>query len=71
MDRPNLDKNISLTDLKDFYWLNEELVDFCKQVGSKTNGSKIELTNKIEKYLTTGEIASSTQKTIRKKLNFD
>ena len=71
MDRPNLDKNISLLDFKDFYWLKEELVDFCKQVGINTNGSKIELTNKIEKYLTTGKVSSFVQKTTPKKSNFD
>jgi len=71
MNRPTLDKNISLLDFKEFYWLKEELVNFCKQVGIKTTGSKIELTEKIEKYLLTGKVVSFSQKTNSKQSNFD
>lgn len=59
MERPTLDKDISLTDFNEFYWLKEELVAFCKIVGISTSGSKIELTSKIHEYLTTGNIPSN------------
>lgn len=63
MERPNLDKNISLTDFKEFYWLKEELVDFCKKVGISTSGSKVELTNKIQYYFSTGKVVVNLKKT--------
>ena len=56
MNRPALDKNISLKDFNDFYWLKEELVDFCKTVGITTSGGKIEIADRIRHYISTGEI---------------
>ncbi len=31
--RPNLTKEISIKDFKDFYWLKEELQNFCRENG--------------------------------------
>ncbi len=59
MDKPNLTKDISLADFNDFYWLKQELVDFCKTVGLPTTGGKIEITNRIRHYLSTGTIIKS------------
>ena len=53
--RPNLDRNITLADFNDFYWLKEELVDFCKRVGISTSGGKIEISDKIRHYILTGK----------------
>ena len=53
--RPILNKTISIKDLKEFYWLKEELVKFCRIEGLKTTGGKIEITKRIENYLRTGE----------------
>jgi len=53
--RPILNKTISIKDLKEFYWLKEELVKFCRIEGLKTTGGKIEITERIENYLRTGE----------------
>lgn len=53
--RPNLDKHISLKDFSEFYWLKEELTQFCRQEGIKQAGSKIELTKRIQHFLSTGE----------------
>lgn len=39
-----------------FYYLKEELVEFCKQHGLPASGSKIEITERIAHYLETGEI---------------
>ena len=45
--RPILNKTISIKDLKEFYWLKEELVKFCRIEGLKTTGGKIEITKRI------------------------
>ena len=54
--RPNLNKDINLKDFKDFYWLKEELVTFCREIGINSSGGKIDIANKIEVYLRTGKI---------------
>ena len=71
MERPSLNKYISLTDFKEFYWLKEELVDFCKSMGISTSGSKIELSNKIEQYLVTGKNSSNYKNVSTTKSKFD
>lgn len=53
--RPILNKDLSPTDFKAFYWLKEELQAFCKEVGLKRTGSKIAITNRIAFYLKTGK----------------
>lgn len=53
-NRPNLDRNISLADFNDFFWLKEELVVFCKRVGISTSGGKIEISDRIRRYILTG-----------------
>jgi len=54
--RPNLNKNINLKDFKDFYWLKEELVAFCREIGINSSGGKIDIANRIAEYLKTGKI---------------
>ncbi|MFD3449483.1 DUF6434 domain-containing protein [Microbacteriaceae bacterium 4G12] len=54
--RPNLTKNISVQDFKDFYWLKEELQLFCRDNGISASGSKIEIADRVETFLRTGEI---------------
>lgn len=56
MEKPILNKNISLKDFQDFYWLKKELVAFCKSNGFPTTGGKIELSNSIIYFLQHGEI---------------
>jgi hypothetical protein len=53
--RPTLNSQISIQDFKDFYWYKEELVDFCRSEKLDKRGGKIELANRIEKFLKTGE----------------
>ena len=60
--RPNLTTDMSIQSFKDFYWLKEELQIFCRGNGISASGSKIEISNRIETFLRTGEI----KKTIRK-----
>ncbi len=55
MERPPLDNDISPLDFNDFYWLKEELVEFCKNNDIKTFGGKIELTKRIQHFLLTNK----------------
>lgn len=71
MDRPALNKDILITDFKEFYWLKEELVAFCKKIGISTSGSKIDLTNKIQEYLSTGTIPLNLKHTKLTTSKFD
>lgn len=49
------------------YYRKDELVAFCKQEGLASSGGKIELTNRICKYLETGE-KEKTQRVSKKKV---
>lgn len=55
MDRPILNKDLDSNEFRDYYYLKEELIKFCKDNNLQTTGSKIELTNRIIKFLDTGE----------------
>lgn len=52
--RPNLNRDISVKDFSEFYWLKVELVEFCRAQGLRTTGSKIEINKRIKYYLETG-----------------
>ncbi|MDR2966812.1 MAG: SAP domain-containing protein [Methanobacteriaceae archaeon] len=54
-NRPKLNKNIPVKKFREYYYLKEELVNFCRKEGLKTSGKKEELTEQINYYLTTGK----------------
>lgn len=56
MERPNLDKNMDSKTFRNFYYLKEELVDFCRKNALPATGGKIEITERIAHFLDTGEI---------------
>jgi len=60
MSRPKLDKEISINDFKDYYWLKEELVGFCRAIGINRSGGKIAIYNRIITFLENGEIIFKT-----------
>jgi hypothetical protein len=62
MARPELNNSVTIADVKDFYWLKEELVAFCKSKGISTTGGKRELTERIIIYLQTGKIIRRVNK---------
>lgn len=62
MTRPDLNENISLNDFHDFYWLKQELVDFCRTNEIDTSGGKTEITDRIALFLSTGEVVKSVSK---------
>ena len=55
-DRPLLDKNLDGDSFRKWYWLKEELVDFCRENGIPASGGKTELAGRIAHFLDTGEI---------------
>ncbi|CAI8783980.1 MULTISPECIES: DUF6434 domain-containing protein [Priestia] len=57
--RPEFSKNLSITDFTDFYWLKTELQQFCRENNMSPSGFKMELSKRIEVFLTTGETQQS------------
>lgn len=64
-DRPVLDKSLDSKTFREFYYLKEELVDFCRKNNLPTFGGKIEITDRIACYLDTGKAPS--EKAVKKK----
>ena len=62
MERPELNDQITVSGFKDFYWLKQELVNFCKSVGISASGSKQTLSGRIITFLQTGEIPKTIPK---------
>jgi len=60
MNRPKLDKNISIKDFKDYYWLKEELVGLCRVIGINSSGGKIDINKRIINFLENGEIITKS-----------
>ena len=62
-ERPVLDKHLDGETFRGFYYLKEELIDFCRENGLPTSGGKIEITNRIAHFLDTGKrLSVSTMK---------
>ncbi|MDE7390799.1 MAG: SAP domain-containing protein [Lachnospiraceae bacterium] len=55
-ERPELSIKTDGKTFREFYYLKEELVDFCRKNGLPTSGGKVELTDRIAYFLDTGEI---------------
>lgn len=56
--RPVLDRNLDSKTFRDFYYLKEELVNFCRENGIPVSGGKVEITDRIAYFLDTGKILS-------------
>lgn len=54
--RPELTKKTKESEFRIYYWLKEELQDFCRKNGIRASGSKQELTDRIAAFLETGEV---------------
>jgi dTDP-glucose pyrophosphorylase len=63
-ERPELNIKLDGKTFRSFYYLKEELVDFCRENSLPVTGGKIELTDRIAHFLDTGEITEpfSTKK---------
>lgn len=58
-NRPVLDRNLDSKTFRDYYYLKEELVNFCRENGIPVSGGKIEITDRIAYFLDTGKILSA------------
>ena len=71
MDRPELNNQLDSKTFREYYYLKEELIDFCRfcrRNNLQTTGGKIELTDRIAMYLDTGERISKTHDSRRTKI---
>lgn len=57
--RPVLDKNLDGKTFRDFYYLKEELVGFCRKNNLPVSGGKLDLTDRIAHFLDTGEVIAA------------
>ena len=64
-ERPELSRDISEEVFRNYYYLKEELVKFCRKYDLQTSGSKQELTDRIAYFLETGEKKKSSSKRIQ------
>lgn len=55
-DRPALDRNLDSKTFRDFYYLKEELVDFCRKNDLPVSGGKLEISDRIAYFLDTGKV---------------
>ena len=60
MERPALDKLSDSKTFREFYYLKEELVDFCRKNGLPVSGGKIEISDRIGYFLDTGKVMPAT-----------
>ena len=68
-DRPVLDRNLDSKTFRDYYYLKEELVSFCRENGIPVSGGKIEITDRIAYFLDTGKVLSAPMAT-KKQLQY-
>lgn len=61
-ERPNLDINLSSQKFRQYYYLKEECVEFCRKYGLQTTGSKLELIERIAEFLDTGKRSCTQHK---------
>ncbi len=67
--RPELDKTLDEKTFRSYYYLKEELAAFCRANRLPASGNKMELTERIAEYLSTGEIkAAKTVKKVKKEI---
>lgn len=69
-ERPNLDNNLDGKTFKEYYYLKEELIDFCRENDLQTTGGKLELIERIATFLDTGKKTYKTH-TTRKNIFVD
>lgn len=66
-ERPVLNKDLESKTFREFYYLKEELVSFCRENGLPVSGGKLELTDRIAHFLDTGEILQPVSARTRRK----
>ncbi len=61
-DRPELKIGLEGNTFRNYYYLKEELVEFCRENHLPTSGGKVELTERIATFLNTGEVIKPESK---------
>lgn len=61
-ERPELNIELDAATFRSFYYLKQELADFCRENRLPTSGSKAELTDRIAYFLDTGSVLKPTAK---------
>ena len=69
--RPELSKDIDAATFREYYYLKEELVDFCRENGLPVSGGKVDLTERIAVFLETGTILQRSSKRSQKKTSVE
>ena len=62
-ERPELNLELNAETFRQYYYLKEELVDFCRKNDLQTTGSKIELAERISIFLESGKRTQVEHKT--------
>lgn len=62
-ERPDLDLKLSAEIFRQYYYLKEELVDFCRKNNLQATGSKSELSERIAVFLESGKRKRAERKT--------
>lgn len=62
-ERPDLDLGLSAGIFRQYYYLKEELVDFCRKNNLQATGSKSELSERIAVFLESGKRIRAKRKT--------
>jgi hypothetical protein len=72
MNRPDINEIETGAELKRWYWLKEELVDFCKKTEISYVGAKFDILERIADQLDNGSKPNAKPRTInRQSSNFD
>ena len=66
-DRPNLDNDLDSKTFRHFYYLKNELVNFCRENGLSISGGKLELTERVAYFLDHGKQLPLLSKQRKKK----
>ena len=67
-ERPDLDNNLDSKTFKEYYYLKEELIDFCRKNNLQITGGKLELIERIANFLDTGKRTYKTHTTRKTKI---
>lgn len=61
-ERPELNGELDGKTFRSYYYLKKELVDFCRENNLPVSGGKIELTDRIARFLDTGRVLKTSTK---------
>ena len=60
--RPDLNTKLDAETFRNYYYLKEELVGFCRENNLPVSGGKLELTDRIACFLDTGKVLETSTK---------